>query len=322
MRDSESSGSVVDRLATQAAEAAQVRALTTHPDVVALRVEKVRAQVDVLMWLGIGLGLAFTMVNVQVFAAAGAALFSLAWCAAWLLDPMVSLVLIAVLRAEQITARWQVPVTGPWAWRTKVFAFAGTYTMNTWSSWAQLHAAGIVLHSVPPVLVLAAAEAGPYLRDRLTEAVLLAARSPLPSQSTPPVVPASPHAPETVSGPADVSAPSPVDVSQAALTAPEAGTGGGVEQPPTIVSAPRSQARSPRRQAPVETGRRRLLSDFTDQARAALTADTHLTPAWVRATTGCSRSVSTKVAAALRAERDASNPESGLSSVDTIRDAA
>lgn len=43
------------------------------------------------------LGLAFTMVNVQTFAAAGAAVWSLPWCAAWLLDPMVSLVLLGAI---------------------------------------------------------------------------------------------------------------------------------------------------------------------------------------------------------------------------------
>ena len=35
--------------------------------------------------------------------------------------------------------------------------------------------AGIVLHSVPPVMVYLAAETGPILRDRLTEAVIRAA---------------------------------------------------------------------------------------------------------------------------------------------------
>jgi hypothetical protein len=64
----------VDRLRSAAAEASQVRALSTHPDVVALRVESVRTQVDRCMWVGIVLGLAFTMVNVQAFAAQGAVL--------------------------------------------------------------------------------------------------------------------------------------------------------------------------------------------------------------------------------------------------------
>ena len=99
-------------------EASAVRALTTHPDVIALRVEKVRAQVDALLWAGIVLALGFTMVNVQSFAATGAPRWSAGWWVAWLLDPMVSLVLLAVLRAEQVTARYQVPLTA-WARRTK-----------------------------------------------------------------------------------------------------------------------------------------------------------------------------------------------------------
>ncbi|MGQ0576518.1 MAG: hypothetical protein ACT4RN_20265, partial [Pseudonocardia sp.] len=164
----------VARLASAAADAAAVRGLTTHPDVIALRVERVRAQVDALLWAGIVLGLAFTMVNVQTFAAAGAPAFSAAWWVAWLLDPMVSLVLLAVLRAEQVTARYQVAMPA-WARRTKWLTFTATYAMNTWTSWglagAPLSASGVVLHSVPPLVVFFAAETGPGLRDRLTEAV-------------------------------------------------------------------------------------------------------------------------------------------------------
>lgn len=66
-------------------------------------------QVDTLLWTGVILGLLFTMVNVQRFAAAGAPAFSSTWWTAWLLDPMVSLVLFAVLRAEQITSGHQLP---------------------------------------------------------------------------------------------------------------------------------------------------------------------------------------------------------------------
>lgn len=197
--------SQVDKLRQDADAAAQVRALTTHPDVVALRVERIRAQVDTLIWIGIALGLAFTMVNVQTFAAAGAALLTLPWLAAWVLDPMVSLVLIAVLRAEQVTARYQVD-TGPWVRVTKVFAFAATYVMNTWASWFALNAPGIVLHSVPPVLVYCAAEAGPILRDRLTEAVLRAAHL----ATTPPTAPAAPGEVRADREQARAGAPDPV----------------------------------------------------------------------------------------------------------------
>lgn len=87
-----------------------------NPTIVVETVERIRHQVDALLWTGIVLGLLFTMINVHDFAAAGALAFSLVWWAAWLLDPMVSLVLIAILRAERITARHQVAVS-PWVRR-------------------------------------------------------------------------------------------------------------------------------------------------------------------------------------------------------------
>ncbi|MFJ6672725.1 hypothetical protein ACIQMJ_16575 [Actinosynnema sp. NPDC091369] len=158
------------RLAREAAEAAELRAHQARPDVVALRVERVRAQVDRLCWAGIVLGLGFTMTNVQHFAAGDAPVWSLPWLAAWLLDPTVSLVLLAILRAEQVTARYRVR-TGPWVRRAKWFTLAATYVMNTWASYAAGSLSGIVLHSVPPLVVFVAAEAVTDLRDKLTEAV-------------------------------------------------------------------------------------------------------------------------------------------------------
>src|SRR5690349_15641655 len=161
------------RLAQDAAEAAELRGYQTDPDVVALRVERVRTQVDRLCWAGIVCGLAFTMTNVQTFAATGARTWSLPWLAAWLLDPTVSLVLLAILRAEQVTARYQVR-TGAWTRRAKWFTLAATYVMNTWHSWATGSVSGVVLHSVPPLVVFVAAEAVTDLRDKLTEAVTAA----------------------------------------------------------------------------------------------------------------------------------------------------
>ena len=76
------------RLATQAAEAAEVRTWQTHPDVVALQVERTHTLVDRLMWDGIIVGLLFTATNVQQFTArtTGATPGTLGWWAAWLLD--------------------------------------------------------------------------------------------------------------------------------------------------------------------------------------------------------------------------------------------
>ncbi|NEA33103.1 hypothetical protein [Streptomyces sp. SID13031] len=287
----------VDRLRTQAVEASQVRALSTHPDVVALRVESIRTQVDRCMWLGIVLGLAFTMVNVQAFAADGASVGSLPWIAAWLLDPMVSLVLIAVLRAEQITARYQVTDAGPWIRRTKRFAFAATYVMNTWSSFGHGDAAGIVLHSVPPLLVFCAAETAPVLRDRLTEAVLRAEQAAAladPHKATEPLSEGAPEPAETREMP-----PPPDEES-----APDEAAGASPETPANT-KAPRTPRKpsQPRKRPGKAKGGRMLLADYVAlglaKADPEIAAD-QVTPAWARKTTGCSAGLSAKVAAGVR----------------------
>ncbi|WP_031468073.1 hypothetical protein, partial [Sciscionella sediminilitoris] len=201
------------------------------------RVEQVRRQVDRLCWAGIGLGLAFTMTNVQQFAANGAALWSLGWFAAWLLDPMVSLVLLAVLRAEQTTARYRIGMGG-WVRVAKWFTLAATYVMNTWAAYASGSAARVVLHSVPPLVVFVAAEAVTVLRDKLTEAA--------------------------------------------------------TSEEPRVVEAVNA--------VPVVNGRRsrRSFADYLAVAEAAWTPEVEVTPAWVREVTGCSRGLSSRLAAELR----------------------
>lgn len=194
-------------------------------------VEAVAAQVDRLCWTGILLGLAFTMTNVQGFAAAGSPPWSLPWCAAWLLDPMVSLVLLAILRAEQVIARHGVRAGG-WVRAAKWFTLAATYVMNTWAAYAAGSAASVVLHSVPPLVVFVAAEAVTDLRDKLTEAAGTASTS--------------------------------------------------VEKPESV--------------------RRTSFAEYLAVAKAARMRHVTVTPAWVREVTGCSRGLSSRLAAALKAE--------------------
>jgi hypothetical protein len=259
------------RLAQDAADAAEVRRYQTHPDVVALRLERVRTQVDRLCWAGIVLGLAFTMTNVQWFAAAGSSLWSLPWLAAWLLDPTVSLVLLAILRAEQVTARYQVH-TGHWVRSAKWLALAATYVMNTWSSYAAGSLADVVLHSVPPLIVFAAAEAVTDLRDKLTEAVTVA-------------------------------------FTEAAHQATSAEAVTVISD--TVHESAAPDARRPTRRArkPV---RRKLFGDYLAQARQAWTPGVVITPAWVREVTNCSRGLSPRLAATLAAEfADTTTPTSG-----------
>lgn len=253
-----------EQLAADAAEAAHVRAFQTHPDVVALRVERVRTQVDRLCWTGIVLGLAFTMTNVQHFASAGAVAWSLPWLAAWLLDPTVSLVLLAVLRAEQVTARYQVH-TGRWVRVAKWLTLSATYVMNTWASYAEGTLSGIVLHSVPPLMVFAAAEAVTDLRDKLTEAVTVA-------------------------------------FTDATRRAERASVNTPVNA--TMNSRGRPAGRRGKRS---RTGqeRRRYFGDYLAEARRAWTPGVVVTPAWMREVTGCSRGLSSRLAATLVDELDA-----------------
>ncbi len=283
----------VQRLRVAARDAAEIRSLANRPDVLALRIERIERRVDTLLWTGIGLGLLFTMVNVQRFAAADAAVYSPVWWAAWLLDPMVSLVLLAVVHAEQVTARAGMG-RSTWARITKWSAFAATYVMNTWEAWGlgdeQLSAAGIVLHSIPPVLVLLAAEAGPELRERMHEAALRAHA-------------ADAREPDTATG----------------LTDPPAGEGRTAVREraaPRAREQPREPAsvRRPSRTREVrcaDRAPRRLLGEYLADARAALLAATSageppvVTPSWCRRVTGCSAGTSVKLVAALRNESPA-----------------
>ncbi len=223
-------------------------------------VEHVRKQVDRLCWTGIFLGLAFTMTNVQGFAAAGAPRWSLPWLAAWLLDPMVSLVLLAILRAEQVTARYGVR-TGGWVRGAKWFTLAATYVMNTWAAYAARSADMVVLHSVPPLVVFVAAEAVTDLRDKLSETVRAAFTNPMDDSEEP--------------GPA----PTPEAVRKAVP-----------HQPPA-------------------TKRRTTFDEYLARAREAWRPDVTVTPAWIREVTGCSRGLSSRLAAALAAELDKSEGE-------------
>lgn len=173
--------SKAETLAEAARDASEVRGYQTDPDVIALRIERIRAWCDRLVWTGIVAGLLFTMANVQHFAAGATKPpwehgGSIDWVIAWLLDPMVSLVLIGVLMGEQVINRHGIKAGG-WVRITKWVALACTYSMNTWSAWDSKDTASILLHSVPPVIVVCATEAVPELRRQITEAVTKAYRA-------------------------------------------------------------------------------------------------------------------------------------------------
>jgi hypothetical protein len=158
------------QLTAAAAEAAQVRTALADPNVIALRIERRRTLYNVLIWASVVVGLAFTASNVQQFAAHGASPASLAWWFAWLLDPTITLALVAVLVAEEVTSTWSVD-TPTAAARVKWVTLLLTYCMNTWGAWSVLNVRLIILHSAPVIGVFVIVGAAPRMRDALTEAV-------------------------------------------------------------------------------------------------------------------------------------------------------
>ncbi|MGW1993238.1 hypothetical protein [Embleya sp. NPDC001921] len=142
----------------------------TDPRIVTLR-RADRGLTVALLIVG-GLALVFTCVNVTLFAIE----HGTAWYIAWLLDPMVSLSLGAVLLADGFLG----DRPGGSATALRLFAGLATWAMNVWGSvWPDgsfgvprdPDAAGIVLHSVPPVLLILLAEAVTVYRRRIADLI-------------------------------------------------------------------------------------------------------------------------------------------------------
>lgn len=120
-----------------------------------------RALVRILAGVAV-LALVFTAVNVTLFATD----HHIPWPIALLLDPMVALTLTTVLYADARLAAWGIP---PPRWSTTLRWSSGLAAtlMNTWTSlWPDDHIgwprhanpAGVLLHSVPPLLLIGLTE--------------------------------------------------------------------------------------------------------------------------------------------------------------------
>lgn len=123
-----------------------------------------RLVTSVLVVLGVG-GLIFTAVNVTLFAVE----HHVHWGIAWMLDPLVSISLLAALFIDGKLAAHGYKPSG-WPFILRWFAGLSTWLMNCWGSlypdakftgWPDRpDPAGLLLHSVIPVLVIVLAEAG------------------------------------------------------------------------------------------------------------------------------------------------------------------
>ncbi|MER5462003.1 hypothetical protein ABT010_15190 [Streptomyces sp. NPDC002668] len=113
--------------------------------------------------------LAFTATNVTLFAID----HHISPSIAWLLDPMVAVALGAVLIVDGRLSEHGVNPSG-WATALRWFAGLGTWLMNCWAAlWPagkpfgvprDVDPAGLVLHSIPPVLLIVLAEAITHYR--------------------------------------------------------------------------------------------------------------------------------------------------------------
>lgn len=164
----------VTRLRARVDEARELRKLRVDPSAAALTVERINTMCAALLWVSVIGFSGFTMVNVQKFFAGDAKPWSAEWTTAWLIDPMFVAALLAALLAEQVMASYQI--RSHWSVTLlKWVSLLATYVLNTWHSWALGDAEGVVKHSAAPVIVFVIAEAMPWIRDRLTQAVFKAA---------------------------------------------------------------------------------------------------------------------------------------------------
>jgi hypothetical protein len=122
----------------------------------------------VLVVVGL-VAMAFTATNVTLFAIN----HHVSGWIAWLLDPMVAVALGTVLIVDGRLSEHGINPSG-WASALRWFAGLGTWLMNCWSSlWPagspfgvprEVDPAGLVLHSIPPVLLIVLAEAITHYR--------------------------------------------------------------------------------------------------------------------------------------------------------------
>lgn len=129
-----------------------------------------------LAWVTFVLGAVFTWVNVANFALPYLPDNTFGQVTAWLLDPMVMALVLALVRTEirmrrQGLSVYRVFLVAKWA------GLAATYAMNSVVQWGAAIANpsastvfGVVLHSVAPIMAFAAAEVLPRIEESMTRA--------------------------------------------------------------------------------------------------------------------------------------------------------
>lgn len=134
------------------------------PDEIHAEIERLRRTgrwIDGALFTVAGGGLAFTSANVTLFAVDRGT----PWFIAWLLDPLASIAMMAVLVGDGVLSRHGVS-SGRWAAAVKLGSGVATLAMNVWSSIAGGDPASVLLHSIAPSLLVGLAHAAPAYGSR------------------------------------------------------------------------------------------------------------------------------------------------------------
>ncbi|MEU7679759.1 hypothetical protein AB0C42_33655 [Micromonospora taraxaci] len=162
----------------KAAEARQLRRLLMDPDIQAVRLMRQRARWTAMAWSALLFALAFTMVNVQRFAAGHAEAWSPTWLVAWLVDPAFSILLVGLLIARGQLSAVGRSVHQRTVRRVEYALLASTAAMNVMPTLAEGYPGGwreqamqVLLHLLIPGLAFAAALVITLIQDHFADAI-------------------------------------------------------------------------------------------------------------------------------------------------------
>lgn len=228
------------------------------------------------------LTMAFSLGNIHRFALVHAVQNPIAW----FLAPAVDIALVAAIVGDAFLSRHQLDA-GTWATRLRWYAGVSTLVLNTWSSVTSINLASILLHTVPPVLLIVLAEAAPRYRRKFAETLDKVVRDVAPVSDLAQVrdVAHESTSENTLQSPPDLpKIPAPVEEESVYAEAPAEPTEAPAETPtetaaeeptkaPTPVRAPRPRRSTGKVPAAAKSARpKRSMDELLDAARA-LTLD-------------------------------------------------
>lgn len=283
-------------LAAKAGAAAGKRRLEADTDVRALKLGTLRRSRTSILWAVLGAAMAYTAVNVQRFAAGSSLPWSAQWVVAWLVDPLLSGLVVALLLTRGDLAVFGKPSHESWWDRivvhlVEIGALLAALLMNVApeiqarSPWE-----AIALHVVIPLAAVAAALALPVVQRRYS-AGIAALYAPAVNVTDAGQGSATTLTPDT-SEPAFVGSLDTVhdNVHEGVYeTAPE-----------PVHGRPSRTPRRRSRKASTKRTERPQLADYVNTARGHLAPDVVVTASWVRSKTGCARGTAYRVVDVLK----------------------